>query len=109
MGTSPTAGMGQDKHLTRLDVLRFPLIVLIVYLHACGFTANFANGSRSLTDAGIVAGVQIVMGSAARIAVPLFFMMSGFLFFRGAGFSARIYRAKLRSRARSLLVPFLFW
>ena len=48
MGNPPTEAAGQDKHLTRLDVLRFPLIVLIVYLHATGFTANFADGTRAL-------------------------------------------------------------
>ncbi|GAA0309640.1 acyltransferase [Sphingomonas oligophenolica] len=105
----PTEPAGRDNHLVRLDVLRFPLIVLIVYLHASGVTANFADGSRALVDARTVEGVQIVTGSIARIAVPLFFMMSGFLFFRGAAFSGEIYRAKLRSRAKSLLIPFLFW
>ena len=109
MEDPPTKATGRDNHLTRLDVLRFPLIVLIVYLHACGFTANFADGARTLADARIVEGVQIVTGSTARIAVPLFFMMSGFLFFHSTVFSAEMYRAKLRSRAKSLLVPFLFW
>jgi peptidoglycan/LPS O-acetylase OafA/YrhL len=98
-----------DGHLARLDVLRFPLIVLIVYLHACGFTANFADGARGLEDGRIVENVQTITGSISRIAVPLFFLMSGFLFFRGAPFSAATYRAKLRSRVHSLLIPFLFW
>ena len=87
MGEASIGAKGQDQHLTRLDVLRFPLIVLIVYLHATGFTANFADGSRTLANADIVIGVQTITGSIARIAVPLFFMMSGFLFFRGAAFS----------------------
>lgn len=98
-----------DAHLARLDVLRFPLIVLIVYLHAAGFTANFADGARALADARIVENVQTITVSISRVAVPLFFLMSGFLFFRGAPFSAAVYGAKLRSRARSLLIPFLFW
>ncbi len=109
MGDQSTGATGRDEHLVRLDVLRFPLIVLIVYLHATGFTANFAEGSRTLANAEIVAGVQIITGTIARVAVPLFFMMSGFLFFRGAAFSAAIYRAKLRTRVKSLLIPFLFW
>ena len=104
-----TGAKGGDEHLARLDVLRFPLIVLIVYLHATGYTANFADGSRTLANAEIVAGVQAITGSIARVAVPLFFMISGFLFFRGAAFSTAIYRAKLRSRVKSLLIPFLFW
>jgi peptidoglycan/LPS O-acetylase OafA/YrhL len=109
MADRSTGAAGRDQHLARLDVLRFPLIVLIVYLHATGFTANFADGSRTLANADIVMGVQAITGSIARIAVPLFFMMSGFLFFRGTAFSAAIYGAKLRSRVKSLLIPFLFW
>ncbi|MEG3149781.1 hypothetical protein U1769_07765 [Sphingomonas sp. ZT3P38] len=35
----------EDAHFITLDVLRFPVIVLIVYLHACGFTANSPMGS----------------------------------------------------------------
>lgn len=102
-------GRDEDRYLVRLDVLRFPLIVLIVYLHACGVTANFADGARALADARIVANVQLVTAAIARIAVPLFFLMSGLLFFRGTRFSLAVYRARLRSRGRSLLIPFLFW
>ena len=98
-----------DEHLARLDVLRFPLIALIVYLHACGVTANFADGTRGLADARTVENVQVITGSISRIAVPLFFLMSGFLFFRGVTFSVATYHAKLQARARSLLIPFLFW
>ena len=104
-----TSGTNGDGHLVRLDVLRFPLIVLIVYLHACGVTANFADGVRGVADAKLVENVQVITGSISRIAVPLFFLMSGFLFFRGVQFSVATYRAKLQSRLRSLLVPFLFW
>ncbi|MFA6112628.1 MAG: acyltransferase [Sphingomonas sp.] len=108
MGERQIDGKG-DGHLVRLEVLRFPLIVLIVYLHACGVTANFADGARGLADARVVEDVQVFTGSISRIAVPLFFLMSGFLFFRGVHFSLATYRAKLQARARSLLLPFLFW
>jgi len=42
--------------------------------------------------------------------VPLFFFISGFLFFyKTAGFSREIYLQKLKNRIRSLLVPYIFW
>jgi hypothetical protein len=44
-----------------------------------------------------------------RVAVPLFFLISGFLFFRNVDFDGQTYVRKLRSRARTLLVPYLFW
>ena len=43
-----------------------------------------------------------------RIAVPLFFIISGYLFFR-SGFMIRTYTDKLRRRVRTLLVPYILW
>lgn len=40
--------------------------------------------------------------------LPALVLFSGFLFFR-SGFSARIYGKNLKRRAKSLLVPYLFW
>jgi surface polysaccharide O-acyltransferase-like enzyme len=45
-----------------------------------------------------------------QVAVPLFFFISGFLFFRNIdGFTKRDYLKKLRNRGKTLLVPYLFW
>lgn len=101
-----------DKELShRLGILRFPLIVGIVFIH------NFGN-SVAMAD-GKVGGVQhstlvdfienILSNGLARTAVPLFFLMSGYLFFYGLEWTAENYFQKLRSRAKSLLLPFLFW
>lgn len=46
----------------------------------------------------------------ACVAVPLFFLISGFLFFyRLRGFNHAVYLSKLRKRFWSLFVPYLFW
>lgn len=44
-----------------------------------------------------------------RIAVPLFFIISGFLFFYHKDFSKQVYQQKLKTRAVTLLVPFILW
>jgi len=44
-----------------------------------------------------------------RIAVPLFFFISGFLFFLNIDFNKQSYQRKLTNRFRTLLVPYLFW
>lgn len=44
-----------------------------------------------------------------RISVPLFFLISGFLFFYRVDWSWSIYRKKLISRIHTLLVPYVFW
>ncbi len=45
-----------------------------------------------------------------RIAVPLFFLISGYVFFRWTeGFSWQVYKGKISKRVRSLAVPYLLW
>ena len=44
----------------------------------------------------------------ARVAVPLFFLVSGYLFFLGQ-WSWSKYAGKLKRRVNTLLIPFLFW
>jgi fucose 4-O-acetylase-like acetyltransferase len=52
---------------------------------------------------------SLFAGVLAAVCVPLFFLLSGFLFFRNVDFNRQTYITKLRSRARTLLVPYLFW
>lgn len=95
-----------------IDFLRFPLIVGVVLIHA-HFSEVVING------VDILHGYSFPMYDTisylfsdliARIAVPLFFLISGFLFFyRSEIFSLSVYRHKLKSRGRSILVPYLFW
>jgi surface polysaccharide O-acyltransferase-like enzyme len=100
-----------DKVSKRMEVLRFPLIVLIVFNH------NYANSIRSpqgvvtSTDFGgvCVDFVKFLISlGIARVAVPLFFLMSGYLFFLGEWSWAK-YSGKLKRRLRTLLIPYLFW
>jgi surface polysaccharide O-acyltransferase-like enzyme len=53
---------------------------------------------------------QLFSEVLGRIAVPLFFFISGFLFFLNMNsFNIKSYGNKLRIRMRTLLVPYLFW
>lgn len=93
------------------DLLRFPLILLVIYIHNTGSSVSFGDGAvvtqhelmlKMLAENFISQGV-------ARIAVPLFFLMSGYLFFFRSDFNAQTYKRKLASRAKTLAIPFLFW
>ena len=44
-----------------------------------------------------------------RISVPLFFVISGFLFFYNCDFNSDSYLRKIKTRVRTLLVPYLLW
>ncbi len=92
----------------RLEVLRWPLIVAVVFIHA-----NNDRVGLPVPDGGPERWVHVLRwvlseGGAAT-AVPLFFLMAGYLFFAGPPLDGPGYAAKLRRRVRTLLVPYLFW
>ncbi len=99
----------------RLNLLRFPLMVGVVVAHAYYSHSNimaFAGGeivgaSQPHFIAQFV--INFISQGVARIAVPVFFLMSGYLFFAGFVWSKESYVTKLRNRTKTLLVPFLFW
>lgn len=52
----------------------------------------------------------IFVGNITNIAVPLFFMVSGYLFFlKNDSFTLDDYKGKISKRIKSLLVPYLIW
>ena len=103
--------MLDDESSLRLKLLRFPPIIGVVYIHAY-FTAISSNagviGTEDLN--AITDFIRIIISQGvARIAVPLFFLISGYLFFANFRWSQQTFVKKLITRTRTLLVPFLFW
>jgi len=78
--------------------MRFPLIFMIVLLH-CYCTID-AHGHHNFFQ--LVYPFGLLLGETG---VPAFFFVSGFLFF----FSQKSYSEKLKSRVKSLLIPYVFW
>jgi surface polysaccharide O-acyltransferase-like enzyme len=95
----------------RLNSLRFLLIIGVVFIHAYGTEVGLSNGAVGVANTGYLVDFfrNIISQGIARVAVPLFFLMSGYFFFLGFSFSAANYKAKIQSRLKRLLIPFLFW
>ncbi|WP_304559741.1 acyltransferase family protein [Sphingomonas immobilis] len=94
----------------RLSIVRFPLILLVLYIHSFIAPVNFAGGSVQLQiPFGLTLLCEALSNGIARVAVPLFFLMSGYLFFIGFDGSVAAYGRKLRARVGTLLVPYLLW
>jgi surface polysaccharide O-acyltransferase-like enzyme len=95
----------------RLNLLRFPLIIGVVFIHSYNSTVGLSGGDVGVSQPGLVVDFlrNFISQGLARVAVPLFFLMSGYLFFYGFKWSKESYWAKLRTRIRTLLIPFLFW
>lgn len=105
--------MKNDELLSQtISYLRFPLIVGVVFIHY-----NLAENGFSIH--GVKYGldnpdwyyhiIYFFSGVLPSICVPLFFIISGFLFFYRKDFNSMVYKQKLRTRARTLLLPFLLW
>ena len=98
-----------DAQSTIVSRLRFPLILLVVYVHSFGIPAEDTN--VPLLHSGFYEMVRTLLsGMIAHSAVPTFFFISGFLmFYRVEGYSLQLYRTKMRNRFFSLLIPYIIW
>ena len=85
--------------------LRFPLIVLVLFAH-CNFT-TLSEEWASLPFASSF--IDTFSQRIAPIAIPFFYFISGYLFFKTGQFSFDIYLKKLMRRVQSLLVPYVLW
>ncbi len=95
----------------RLSLLRFPLIVGVVFIHAYATTVQTAGaqiGSSQLHPAAALF-IEMLSQGVARSAVPCFFLVAGLLYFWGLPAGVSPHAPKWRTRVRTLLLPYLFW
>lgn len=52
---------------------------------------------------------NFISNGITRIAVPLFFCISGYLFINSGNQTISDFKAKIKKRINTLLIPFLFW
>ena len=108
-----TSKFSQSQQSQTIDFMRFPLIVGVVFIHSTQ-TAIQIDGvvyGASVADLPFMYYCSNLFSNViARIAVPLFFFISGFLyFFNVYKFAGQAYKNKLYSRMSTLLVPYIFW
>ena len=92
-----------DLQSKTIDCLRFPMAVAVVVLH---------QGSDSIVGATGALRCLCVFFSEGicRLAVPLFFFVSGYLFFNNLNdWSWTAWRVKIRHRVKSLFIPYFLW
>ncbi len=100
-----------DLRSQTLDLLRFPLAVVIVLIHvftACGFMGG-AGVAEVSAHPLLVAACRFVNAFFKGQSVPVYFFISGYVFFLGIELTKDGYIRKLRNRVKSLLVPYLVW
>lgn len=99
-----------DEHFSRkIKFLSFFMSVFVLYIHANNLkNVGLADEHGSL-DYFLT---RLLGGAVGEMAVPFFFMMSGYWFFRFDVFdksASFIIFEKIKKRGRTLVVPYLIW
>lgn len=95
-----------------IDFLRFPLIVGVVLAHSnlSQVVIDGVNWAQNGTYPVYTLVSYLFSGIISRVSIPLFFFISGFLFYyKTPVFTGNTYLQKLKKRVRTILVPYLFW
>ena len=93
-------------------MLRFPLAILVVFVHSFGADIDIAELHASgLTGLAVYDYIRLFFSVViARSAVPIFFIISGYLLFlKVEEYNKIVYISKLRKRWHSLVIPYLSW
>ena len=104
--------MRKNSEISIYDVIsqtRFPLIVLVTYAHSYGAVAD--NYSLLFSDWNTYEFLKLLISQTlSKIAVPSFFLMSGYLFFANVeNWTWQAYRKKIVRRLQTLLLPYVLW
>jgi len=98
-----------DKYLSdKLRLISFFSIIMVVFLH------SYNLGEEMLTDFRIkknyVFFIQyFISQGVTRVAVPVFFTISGYFLFFNKEQTVTDYKLILQKRFKSLVIPYLFW
>ena len=89
-----------------ISFLRFPLIVGVVFIHAQFFVVPIDGNLIDIENFTIShEAMRILSPGICDLCVPLFFAISGFLFFRNSIFNSNVYLYKIKNRIKTLVIP----
>lgn len=92
-----------------IEAMRFPLIVLVVFIHMIPerlipIEINYSGMNMYYITSEIFSHI------IGRIAVPCFFLFSGYFFFHKLeNWNLSFYYSQLQKRCKTLIIPYLFW
>ena len=100
-----------DLRSQSLDLLRFPLAVVIVIIHTFNTGGITLQGtSISVDNMPLFKEINYFIDGFIRgQSVPIYFFISGFVFFLGVELTKETYLRKLKNRMKTLLIPYVIW
>lgn len=99
-----------NKYISnKINSISFLLMVLVVFLHSY----NISN-KQTIDAVNEIKNFNWIVQNffsfgVTRVAVPLFFLISGFLFISKEKFTVQDYKVKISKRFLTLIIPYLFW
>lgn len=99
-------------HSKALDMLRFPLAVMVVLVHTFPHETGFdiVGKSFNLDNFPIFYEILAFIHSFIRgQSVPIYYFISGYVFFLGISLTKETYLRKLKNRTKTLLIPYFIW
>lgn len=102
--------IGNELLSKTITLLRFPMTVGVVFLHNQMTSINIQGQNIRFDEWPLVSMVmRLFSNTLADVCVPLFFFISGYLFFYNADVKWNVYKKKLSRRVDTLLVPYIAW
>ena len=96
----------RSLHSQALDLLRFPLAIVVLARHTL---ESLLQSSQGLTIPIFREISYFIRGFFAGQSVPIYYFISGYVFFLGIELTRKRYFRKLRNRVHTLLIPYLIW
>lgn len=96
--------LSQEQEMTALGNLKLPMMLCVVFIHS-----NFLPNIGSDYCIGGFRNFLGLFNYLLSCAVPTFFFISGYLFFRSGLLTRETYSYKIKRRWHSLIVPYLIW
>lgn len=97
--TSPH--LRSDIRSRSLDLLRYPLALVVLTAHLCGGH----DGPMEYIPWLSRATAAFISGQS----VPIYFFIAGYVFFFNTELTHEVYLHKLKNRFHSLLIPYILW
>lgn len=98
------------ESLQSIKNIKLCLTLLVIYIHILPEKYEYLSKDKTIGDNIYTYVSEIISHGIGHIAVPIFFVLSGFfLFFQSNQINIRFFKQKYISRTKSLLIPFILW
>lgn len=99
----------QNKLFETIGVLRFPLIVLVVFAHMLPFEQQPVHLSWNSDEIYILVS-EIISHYLGHLGVHCFFVFSGYFFFlKITSWGLNGYNIRIKKRIKTLVIPYIIW